>query len=55
VFFNEFYQNERILTHARPKLLEYFMESAMDDKERFKIKKIIDQDKISLPIIPRNN
>jgi hypothetical protein len=42
VFFNEFYQNERILTHSRPKLLEYFMESALDGKECFKIQRIIE-------------
>ena len=31
------------------------MEQALDDKERFKIQKLIDQDKIAPPIIPGKN
>jgi hypothetical protein len=31
------------------------MESALDDKERFKIQRIIEQDKVAPPVIPGKN
>lgn len=37
VFFNEFFVNERVLTHSRAKILEYFHESASEDVDRLKI------------------
>jgi hypothetical protein len=35
--------------------MEYFMESALDDKERLKIQRLIDQDKVAPPVIPGKN
>ena len=40
VFFNEFLKNEKILANAKDKIFEYFMESAIDNTERSKIREL---------------
>jgi len=52
VYFNEFFVNERILNHARAKILEYFMESAAEDLDRVKIQKLIEQHNKGLVKMP---
>ena len=55
VFFNEFFVNERVLTHARAKILEYFHESASEDVDRLKIQRLIEQHNKGLVKIPTSD
>lgn len=52
VFFNEFFVNERVLTHSRASILEYFMEAAAEDVDRIKIQRLIEQHNKGLVNIP---
>ena len=52
VFFNEFFVHERVLTHSRAAILEYFMESAAEDVDRIKIQRLIEQHNKGLVNIP---
>lgn len=52
IFFNEFFVNERVLTHSRASILEYFLKSAAEDADRIKIQQLIIQHNKGLVTIP---